>query len=130
MNKNTNVLPISVIFNDKISLVRSLLELYSVLWKDMRPRTKDLLCICILEDMNTSDFKETVIKANIGYKNSYQINTEMTRLRKEGFIYKDSLRMDDHLHSNLIKIKEIVNSDKPTVVAIKFNKKGGNSKSK
>ncbi len=100
-----NLLPLVIKYSDKLKLVQQYLKFYSALIEPMTPRNIDLLTICILADMNSDKFKDTVLKSKLGFNNTRHIDTEMGRLKKAGFIDKHDKAPRWRLSSRLEAIK-------------------------
>lgn len=116
-------LPIRLKYDDKVDLVQKLLKVYSVVFeKKMTNRNLDLLTVCMLEDVNAEDFRKTVIRSVEGIDNERHVNTELHRLRKDGFLHKDSY-MKDNLEENLQKIKDTLNDETQIALYLAYDKK-------
>lgn len=116
-------LPIKIKYQDEIELTQIMLKVYSQIVKKMTPRNIDLLTICMLEDMNSNDFKLAVKDAGLNFYDDRQINSELTRLRKKGFIEKHDLAPRHRLNPNLEKLKELIVSKKIINLSLLFEKK-------
>jgi hypothetical protein len=126
MEKNNNInLPVTLVYSDDIDLVQKMLKLYTGLGQKLTQRNIDMLTLCILADMNSKDFNSVVIESAIGtIKTVNQVTTEMSRLRSIGLLYKDPIKMHDHLEPRLKKIKELIDQRKNNIsITVRFEKK-------
>ena len=117
-----NNLPIRLEYSDKIELIQRIITLYSfsISKYKMTKRNIDLLTLCFIYNMNDKSFRQKVINSGIGLNNETQINTELSRLRKANFLYKDVMRNDDHLSPALLKIKELIDSGNKVSITIAY----------
>jgi len=110
-SKTFKNLPFSVPYTDDIEFVQNVLKVVSVVYNlNLTPRNIDLLSLCILEDSNRKGFRKVVLESGMGLTNDNSINTEMSRLRKRGFIIKDSYNRD-HLQSPFKELKELYSAE-------------------
>lgn len=115
------LLPIGIKYKDKIDLATKLLELYSALVTKLTDREISLLTICMLEDMNSPKFRK-IVESDLGVKYG-NVNTALSRLRKNKFIVKDELYRKDSLSMELSKLKDLVEAkDLDKTLQITFSK--------
>ena len=72
--------------------------------------------------MNADNFKDKVLKSGLRFKNSRHIDTEISRLKKEGFIDKHDEAPRWRLSPRLEAIKNNLTTD-TQVVQIVFKRK-------
>lgn len=113
-NQNNKLsFPIYVKYKDEIALIRKLLDLYSVIWKDMTPRTKDLLTICIFYDVNADSFIKNVINSGIGFTSVSQVKTAISRaINDYNFIRVDEITKKKSLCKELTQLQNFVKANK------------------
>ena len=121
MTKNYKTRPIGVRYKDKIDLTYKILKLYSVLIEPLTDRNITLLAICILEDMNSDEFKDIVIKSNIGINNEGHLRTELSRLKDKGLIVKETIANRKQLSDKLQKFAKLINDNNELALFITFD---------
>lgn len=110
-----DILPITVKYSDKVDLIRKLLDIYSKVKEKLTKRNTDLLTLCMIYGLNSPEFRKTIVEGKLyGFTNEKHINTELSRLRKRGFVYKDKYNKQ-HLGKGLERIEQLVNSKEKQV---------------
>jgi hypothetical protein len=117
-------LPFSVPYTDDIELIQNVIKIVSVIYeRNLTSRNIDLLTLCILEDHNKKGFRQVVLNSGMGVTSENSVNTELSRLRKEGYLVKDSYNKD-HLQSPFKEIKEwYLSENKNKSISLAFYKK-------
>lgn len=105
----SKTIPVTIRYKDKIDATRQMLQIYSKVSTHLTKRNIDLLTICILDGINSKNFRRMVIKSDLGFKNEAQINTELSRLKKKGIIEDDNLTKDKHLTGGVEQIEKMIN---------------------
>jgi len=125
MKKNkVTTLPIQLEYNDKITLTRKLLDIYSSVWRKITLNSKSLLTICLLYDMNAKGFNSLVVESNIGFKNNSQVKTAMSRLVTDyKFIIVEGRYKKKSLVPELELIKQFINVEGEKAIKIVFKEK-------
>lgn len=111
-------------YSDKIDLVQKSLEIYKLIEGcEMTQRDKDILTMCFIFDINSQDFNDKVIAANIGIKSVQNITTMKHRLKKKGFIEQDKVKMKlKHLVPGLQNLKNAVMTNDTINFQLMFSK--------
>tara|TARA_R100000734_G_C3319220_1_gene114670 strand:- start:8515 stop:8895 length:381 start_codon:yes stop_codon:yes gene_type:complete len=101
-------LPFFLRYSDKVDLIQKLLEIYSATTIHMTKRDIDLLTLCFLYDINSKDFKNKVISANLGIKTHQNVTTMISRLKKKELILLHPKKNRKLLNPDLEKLKESI----------------------
>lgn len=115
-------LPVKLEYKDKIELAQKILKIYSELITPLTKRNIDILSICLLEDMNSEDFKEIVLNSKLGINSEGSIKTEFTRLKDKGLLYFDPLiSRKRHLKKDLQRFADILRGKNKIALYIGFD---------
>ena len=107
-------LPFFLNYTDKVDLIQKLLEIYSATTTHLTQRDIDLLTLCFLYNINSKDFKDKVISANLGIKTHQNVTTMFSRLKKKGLVIKHPVKNRKDLNPDLEKLKIAVD-DYPNI---------------
>lgn len=116
------IIPITIPYTDKISVIRKLLQVYSVVVKKMTNRNIDFLTICILEDMKSRDFRDILMETLDGVDNNQQVSTEIYRLKDKELIYKHPTNNYYILSPHILAIKNLVMSNENVSFELNYKK--------
>jgi hypothetical protein len=101
-------LPFFLSYSDKVDLIQKLLQLYSATTVYLTKRDIDILTLCFLYDMNSKNFKDIAIKADVGIKTHQNVTTMFSRLKKKNLVIKHPVKNRKDFNEDLAKIKETV----------------------
>lgn len=89
-NKEIYNQPITIKYSDDIELVQQVLNIYSKFVEySLTPMYIDLMTYCIIDDMNSDDFKDNIIKCDNRFKNRRHIDAKMYELKRDGLLLKE-----------------------------------------
>ncbi len=118
-------LPFYLSYSDKVDLIQKLLQLYSATTVYLTKRDIDILTLCFLYDMNSKNFKDIAIKANVGIKTHQNVTTMFSRLKKKNLVIKHPVKNRKDFNEDLAKIKETVDEYPNIVVQMVYSKEDG-----
>lgn len=117
------VLPMKVKYTDKIALTKMLLGVYSETVQHLTPRDKDLLTMCILQDINSPDFIDDVL-LELNASSRENITTMISRLKKKGLIEKHPVENKKILSPYMKSVQELVKSSTHVGIRLLFDNEG------
>jgi len=118
-------LPFFLSYSDKVDLIQKLLQLYSATTVYLTKRDIDILTLCFLYDMNSKNFKDIAIKADVGIKTHQNVTTMFSRLKKKNLVIKHPVKNRKDFNEDLAKIKETVDEYPNIVVQMVYSKENG-----
>jgi len=118
-------LPFYLSYSDKVDLIQKLLLLYSATTVYLTKRDIDILTLCFLYDMNSKNFKDIAIKANVGIKTHQNVTTMFSRLKKKNLVIKHPVKNRKDFNEDLTKIKNTVDEYPNIVVQMVYSKEDG-----
>lgn len=124
MKETTKTLPITIKYVDNVDLVGKVIDVYTILAGHLPDKTKDLLRVCMVRDMNSSNFYTDVINSDIGYSTVGSARTAVSRLKTDlGLIVVDPIYNKKSLNSTLQGLKRFISGEGDKEIQFKFRKK-------
>lgn len=122
MNNNIPTLPINIKYKDNIDLSEKLLEIFSLTTYNLTERNKDILKVCLIEDvietklgddrlnfLNISHIKDILTgMEELGFKNRAHATTEINRVVKAGLLTQHKFHNKYLLPKPLESMRQLV----------------------